>query len=141
MEPHFGAGAGQAMEVGTSGQHSIRFISIHRFLHRQDAFVLGRLLTHELTHRGNITDALKTYEEVRLPFANSIAQRSQDIGRYYVFQHDVFADDAVPVHGNEGLDYVRQSIEDAWEWQNESEWVWGDAEERWRTKCSTPAKP
>jgi len=61
MEPHFGAGAGQAME---------------------DAYALGRLLTHELTHAGNVDDALKVYEEVRLPFANNIVQRSQDVGRY-----------------------------------------------------------
>ena len=51
-------------------------------LHRQDAYVLGRLLTHEFTHAGNVGDTLKVYEEVRLPFANNIVQRSQDVGRY-----------------------------------------------------------
>ncbi|KAN0080175.1 hypothetical protein V8E55_009741 [Tylopilus felleus] len=112
MEPHFGAGAGQAME---------------------DAYVLGRLLTHELTHAGNVTDALKTYEEVRLPFANSIVQRSYNVGRYYTFS--LCADGSVPAHCNpEELDRVRKSIEDAWEWQSESEWVWGEAEKRWRAK-------
>ena len=139
MEPHFGAGAGQAMEVGTLVD-TPRTISIHRSLRRQDAFVLGRLLTHELTHRGNVTDALKTYEDVRLPFANSIVQRSQDIGRYYSFLR-VSEDGSVPPHGSpEELDYVRKGIEDAWEWQSESAWVWGDAEERWRAKCSAHAK-
>ena len=113
---------------------------IHRPLHWQDAYVLGRLLTHELTHLGNVTDALKTYEDVRLPFANSIVQRSQDVGNYYSFQR-VSADGFVPTHGSpEELNYVRKSIEDAWAWQSESEWVWGDAEERWCTKCMTHAK-
>ncbi|KAH0833996.1 hypothetical protein J3R83DRAFT_11232 [Lanmaoa asiatica] len=119
MEPHLGVGAGQAIE---------------------DAFVLGRLLTHKLTHQGNVTDALKTYEEVRLPIVNSIAQRSQNVGRYYGFRH-VFADGSVPAQGSpEELDYMRKSIEDAWEWQSESAWVWGDAEECWRAKCDTHAK-
>ncbi|KAN0080154.1 hypothetical protein V8E55_009720 [Tylopilus felleus] len=118
MEPHFGAGAGQAME---------------------DAYVLGRLLTHELTHAGNVADALRMYEQVRLPFVNSIVQRTRDVGRFYSFS--ACADGAVPVYGTqEELDRVRKSIEDAWGWQNESEWVWGDAEKRWRAKCGARAK-
>ncbi|KAF8438427.1 hypothetical protein L210DRAFT_3543852 [Boletus edulis BED1] len=116
MEPHFGAGAGQAME---------------------DAYVLGHLLTHELTHLGNVADALKMYEEVRLPFANSIVQRSRDVGQYYSFS--VPPDG--PAHGSpDELNYVRKSIEDAWAWQSESRWVWSDAEQRWRTECSARAK-
>ncbi|KAF8438426.1 hypothetical protein L210DRAFT_3481584 [Boletus edulis BED1] len=120
MEPHFGAGAGQAME---------------------DAYVLGRLLTHELTHLENIADALKMYEEVRLPFANSIIQRSRDVGRYYSFS--VSRDGPVPSRDSpEDLDYLRKSIEDAWAWQSEIEWVWGDAEQRWRASVSSMlAKP
>ena len=102
--------------------------------------MLGRLLTHELTHRGNVADALKIYEEVCLPFANSIVQRSQDVGRYYSFQ-SASVDGSVLPHGSpEELDYVRKGIEDAWGWQSESAWVWGDAEERWRTKCNARAK-
>jgi salicylate hydroxylase len=139
MEPHFGAGAGQSIEVGTLVDPP-RTISIHRSLHRQDAFVLGRLLTHELTHRGNVADALKTYEDVRLPFANSIVQQSQDVGRYFGFQR-LSKDGPAPPHGSpEELEYVRKGIEDGWEWQSESAWVWGDAEERWRTKCGARPK-
>lgn len=99
---------------------------------------MGRLLTHELTHAGNVDDALKVYEEVRLPFANSIVQRSRDVGRYYGLC--ACADGSVPVHGTpEELDRVRKSIEDVWEWQNDSDWVWGDTEKCWRAKCGTPA--
>jgi len=113
MEPHFGAGAGQAID---------------------DAFVLGRLLTHKLTNRGNVSDALKIYEDVRLPFANAVVQRTQNVGRYYGFQR-VSPNGPVLGHDSpEELDYVRKSIEDAWEWQGEPARVWGEAEERWRAK-------
>ena len=102
--------------------------------------MLGRLLTHELTHLGNVADTLETYEDVRLPFANSVVQQSSDMGRYYSLQ-SVSADGSAPAHHSpEELNYVRKSIEDAWAWQSESEWVWSDAEERWGTKCRTHAK-
>jgi len=116
MEPHFGAGAGQAIE---------------------DAFVLGRLLTHELTHRGNVSDALKIYEEVRLPFANNVVQRSRDMGRCYGL-HRVSADGGpvLDLDGPEQLDHVRKAIEDGWKWQSEPTWVWDEAEKHWLTKCS-----
>ncbi|KAF9239488.1 hypothetical protein BU15DRAFT_61992 [Melanogaster broomeanus] len=118
MEPHLGAGAGQAIE---------------------DAFILGRLLTHELTHAGNVADALKMYEEVRLPFANDFLQRSQDVGRLYGF-HRTSDDGSIPVPcSHEELDYVRRSVEDAWELQSESAWVWDDTEAHWRASVSATA--
>ena len=102
--------------------------------------MLGRLLTHELTHLGNVTDALKTYEEVRLPFANSIVQRSQNVGRYYSFQL-VSGDGSIPPHGSpEELNFVRKAIEDAWEWQSGTTWVGDDIDERWRARCGMRAK-
>ncbi|KAF9239487.1 hypothetical protein BU15DRAFT_61991 [Melanogaster broomeanus] len=114
MEPHLGAGAGQAIE---------------------DAFILGRLLTHELTHAGNVADALKVYEAVRLPFANGVLQRSQDVGRLYGFHH-TSDDGSTPVHrSQEKLDYVRRSVENAWELHSESVWAWDDTEVHWRAKC------
>lgn len=135
MDPHFGAGAGQAMEVCLP-----RTTPVHHSLHWQDAFVLGRLLTHELTHLGNVADALKVYEDVRLPFANSIVQRSLDVGLNYSFRR-VSEDGSVPARGSpEELDYVRKAVQDGWEWQSRSAWMWGDAEVRWRAKCTTHAK-
>lgn len=101
--------------------------------------MLGRLLTHELTHQGNVVDALKIYEEVRLPFANRVAQESQNVGRYYGFQY-ASADSSVPAYGSpEELDYLRKSIEDAWEWQNEPSRVWDEAERRWDASCGIHA--
>jgi len=121
MEPHFGAGAGQAME---------------------DAYVLGRLLTHKLTDLGNIADALKTYEEVRVPFANSIVQQTHDVARYYSFSVPPEGSETAPVDGTrEELDYIRKEILDRWEWQNDPNQVWGDAEKCWRAKHTTPASP
>lgn len=115
-------------------------MSIHHFLYRQDAFVLGRLLAHESTHLGNVADALKMYEEVRLPFANSIVQQSQDVGRYYSFQL-VSADGSVPPHNSpEELNFVRKAIEDAWGWQSGTTWVGDGIEERWRARCGMRAK-
>ena len=100
---------------------------------------MGRLLTHELTHAGNIADALKIYEQVRLPFANNAVQRTRDVGRFYSFS--ACADGSVPAHCTpEELNRVRKSIEDAWGWQSECDWVWADAEEHWRTKCGARAK-
>ncbi|KAH7881718.1 hypothetical protein F5I97DRAFT_2069891 [Phlebopus sp. FC_14] len=114
-EPHFGAGAGQAIE---------------------DAFILGRLLTHELTHRDNVAQAMKTYEEVRLPFANGIVERSEHIGRLYCF-YGVSDDRFVSPRETEVLNHVKRSIEDAWEWQNGSDWAWDKAERLWRTNAAS----
>ena len=101
--------------------------------------MLGRLLTHELTHLGNVTDALKTYEQVRLPFANGIVKSSRDVGRCYSFS--ISADRSGPAHGTpEDLDYLQRSIEDAWAWQSESEWAWGEAEKCWLTRCGAHPK-
>ena len=101
--------------------------------------MLRRLLIHELTHLGNVTDALKTYEQVRLPFANGIMKSSRDVGRCCSFSNS--ADGCGPAHGTpEDLDYLQRSIEDAWVWQSESEWAWGEAEKRWLTRCDAHPK-
>lgn len=83
-----------------------------------------------------MAEALRTYEEARLPFANLTVERSQDIGRLYCFYRTSEDGSAPPRGSQEELDYVRKSIEDAWEWQNESTWTWLDAEARWRMKVT-----
>ncbi|KAF8438465.1 hypothetical protein L210DRAFT_3543956 [Boletus edulis BED1] len=108
----------------------------------EDAYVLGRLLTHKLTHIGNVADALKTYEEARLPFANSVVQRSHNVARYYSFSVPPEGSETVPFNGTpEELDCVRNAIVDAWEWQSEPDRVWGDVEQLWLAKHSTPVSP
>ena len=113
--------------------------SIHHSARLQDAYVLGRLLTHKLTHLGNVGDALKVYEQVRLPFANMVVKQSRDVGRYYGFS--VSAGSSGPARGTpKDLDYLQRSIKDAWAWQSESGWAWGEAEKRWLTRCGAHSK-
>ncbi|KAG8216144.1 hypothetical protein J3R82DRAFT_8148 [Butyriboletus roseoflavus] len=64
MTPHFGAGAGQAID---------------------DAFVLGRLIAHLLTTLSPVPEALRIYDEIRLPFARSVASLSLSTGWLYMF--------------------------------------------------------
>ncbi|KZV87012.1 FAD/NAD(P)-binding domain-containing protein [Exidia glandulosa HHB12029] len=64
METHLGAGAGQAME---------------------DAYVLGRLLTHPSINRSNVQAALKAYERTRLAPAQHVAHCARRAGRAYEF--------------------------------------------------------
>ncbi|THH21151.1 hypothetical protein EW146_g364 [Bondarzewia mesenterica] len=64
MLPHFGAGAGQALE---------------------DAYVLGRLLTHPLTTHERIDTALAIYQDIRLEFAKDIVSRTRKVGMMYEF--------------------------------------------------------
>ncbi|EIM84051.1 FAD/NAD-P-binding domain-containing protein [Stereum hirsutum FP-91666 SS1] len=59
MEPHFASGASQAIE---------------------DAYILGRLLTHPLTNRKRAGLALLVYEAVRLRTVNSLVLRSRELG-------------------------------------------------------------
>ena len=60
MAPHQGSGAGQAVE---------------------DAWILASILSHPLTTKETLPEALKIYEEIRLPFANEIVRKSAESGR------------------------------------------------------------
>lgn len=64
METHFGAGAGQAME---------------------DAYIIGRLLTHPLTSRKHIHTALSIYDSARLKFAQGVVISARMVGQMYEF--------------------------------------------------------
>ncbi|EJC97543.1 FAD/NAD-binding domain-containing protein [Fomitiporia mediterranea MF3/22] len=70
MTPHLGIGAGQGIE---------------------DAYILATLLTHPLTTRKTIRDALKVYESVRLPYANEIQRLSRINGKIYEFADPRFS--------------------------------------------------
>jgi len=64
MEPHIGAGAGQAIE---------------------DAYILGRLLAHAATTLDRLPQALKIYEDVRMSYARQVAEDSKANGVAYEF--------------------------------------------------------
>lgn len=109
MTPHFGAGAGQAIE---------------------DAFVLGRLLSHPLTTLDTLPAALKAYQDVRLPFVQFVARESERTGRMLDF-------DAPSAHGGnvqEELDILKEKILAQWEWEGVGGAVadWLEAERKMR---------
>ncbi|KAG1819184.1 uncharacterized protein BJ212DRAFT_1298430 [Suillus subaureus] len=100
MTPHFGAGAGQAIE---------------------DAFVLGRLLAHPLTTLDNVPAALKVYQDVRLLFAQSVARESARAGRLYDF------DISSAANVQEELEIRKEQLLAQWEWESKdspvTEWL------------------
>ncbi|GJJ11123.1 hypothetical protein Clacol_005354 [Clathrus columnatus] len=64
MTPHQGVGGGQAIE---------------------DAYILGRLLSHPSANKSNLKDVLNIYEKVRLPKAQNAAALSKSNGLIYDF--------------------------------------------------------
>ncbi|KAH7915887.1 hypothetical protein BJ138DRAFT_1132302 [Hygrophoropsis aurantiaca] len=111
MTPHFGAGAGQAIE---------------------DAFVLGRLLAHELTTIETLPNALQIYQDIRLPFANYVARESYTTGFMYDFLASGYFDGLDRTNEAEELEKLHQAIVRQWDWQVKDgsieEWV--EAEKR-----------
>jgi salicylate hydroxylase len=114
METHIGAGAGQALE---------------------DAYILGRTLAHPNCTKDTIVEALKIYEGIRLPFANTIAQKTRLVGLLYEFNVEGHYDGSYPVHGadSDAIQTVKRAIHEQWEWKEASERVpdddWFNAEE------------
>ncbi|KAG2040765.1 hypothetical protein BDR03DRAFT_1029518, partial [Suillus americanus] len=107
MTPHFGAGAGQAME---------------------DAFVLGRLLAHPLTTLDNVAAALKAYQDVRLPFAQFVVRESARTGRMFAFDMS----SAAPGKVQEELEIQKEKLVAQWEWEDKDSPVaeWLEAERK-----------
>ena len=54
----------------------------------QDAFILGRVLTHPLLTRTNASTALSIYDAVRRPIGNDIVERSLRLGFLYELHPD-----------------------------------------------------
>ncbi|KAG8216148.1 hypothetical protein J3R82DRAFT_8154 [Butyriboletus roseoflavus] len=122
MAPHFGAGAGQAIE---------------------DAFVLGRLIAHPLTTLSRLPDALRIYEEIRLPFAHSVASLSLSTGWMYAFMAPGYYDGTrkegdldergISAYEKEGMEALKQEILRRWDFMDESSGAlraWKDAESK-----------
>ncbi|KAG6871801.1 hypothetical protein C0995_016419 [Termitomyces sp. Mi166 len=80
----------------------------------QDAHILGRLLAHSKTTRANLSKVLEIYQEVRLPLANTAAERSWSNGLLYDFIHPDF-----PVFPNAtagDLMPIGQAVGEAFAW-------------------------
>ncbi|KAF8424451.1 FAD/NAD(P)-binding domain-containing protein [Boletus edulis BED1] len=103
MTPHYGAGAGQAID---------------------DAFVLGRLIAHPLTSLSRVQDALRIYEDVRLPIALSVASHSLSTGWMYSFlapgyydgarTEDDLDDSGIGSYEREGMEVIKQELLRRW---------------------------
>ncbi|KZV60918.1 FAD/NAD(P)-binding domain-containing protein [Peniophora sp. CONT] len=105
--PHFGAGAGQAME---------------------DAYVLARLLTHPSTTRSTLPQALQAYNRSRLDFSTELVHKTNHVGSLYEFT-------GVPVpsgaHDHDILEKWRKEVYELWQFQMDehgAEGFWRDAE-------------
>ncbi|KAH9949205.1 hypothetical protein B0H21DRAFT_730121 [Amylocystis lapponica] len=109
-ETHLGAGAGQAIE---------------------DAYILGRLLTHPLATRTRIPDVLRIYESVRLPFANAVVQRSRKTGRLCEFIAPGYYDGVDLTNERDGLRELGEALYGQWTWQWEEHFdaSWESAKE------------
>ncbi|KIJ64574.1 hypothetical protein HYDPIDRAFT_90107, partial [Hydnomerulius pinastri MD-312] len=123
MEPHLGAGAGQAIE---------------------DAFILGRLLAHDLTREDNIPDALNVYQNIRLPVASDVLTRSQNVGRLMAFKSPLHlnSQDALPHESSEELECIKSAIEKEWDCQHGGGALldWGRADRSWILHCEREAR-
>jgi len=120
MAPSMGAGANQAID---------------------DAFVLGRLIAHPLTPLSRVQDVLRIYEEIRLPFARSIASLSLSAGCMYSFMEPGYYDGTrrgedldeygIGSYEREGMESIKQEIQKQWAFLHESSsalHAWEDAE-------------
>ncbi|KAI9567711.1 hypothetical protein HD554DRAFT_937014 [Boletus coccyginus] len=120
MSPHFAAGGGQAID---------------------DAFVIGRLIAHPLTTLSRVRDALHIYEEIRFPFARSVASLSLSTGWLYTFmapgyydgtrKDDDLDDRGIGTYEREGMEAIKQEIlkrQDFLDGSRSASQAWVDAE-------------
>jgi len=120
MAPYMGAGAGQAID---------------------DAFILGQLIAHPLTPLSRVQDALRIYEEIRFPFARSVASLSLEAGWLSTFnapgyydgtrRDDDLDEHSIGSYEREGMETVRQETLKQSDFMDESSsavQVWKDAE-------------
>lgn len=76
---------------------------------------MSALLTHPLTTPATLPTALRVYEQVRLPHANGVMQRSRENGLMYEFNDPRFAALAES-EDPAALQAVATQIERNWEW-------------------------
>lgn len=92
--------------------------------------MLGRLIAHPFTTLDRIQEALRIYENIRLPFARSMASISLSKGRMGSFMEpgfydgttrdDNLDDKGISEYEREGMDTIRQEIEKQMHFMEES---------------------
>ena len=103
--------------------------------------MLGRLIAHPLTTLSRVRDALHTYEEIRLPFAHSVASLSLSTGWMYTFmapgyydgtrKEEDLDDRGIGAYEREGMEVIKQEILKRWDFMDSSRsalQAWVDAE-------------
>ena len=103
--------------------------------------MLGRLIAHPLTPLSRVQDALRIYEEIRFPFACSIASHSLSIGWMYAFMRPGYYDGTRRVddldecgigsYEREGMEAIKQEVLKRWACLDEASSAlqqWEDAE-------------
>ncbi|KAI0915573.1 hypothetical protein AcV5_003758 [Taiwanofungus camphoratus] len=96
METHLGAGAGQSIE---------------------DAYILGRLLAHPLTTLSRVSEVLRIYQSIRLPFAHTIQQRARETGRMCEFNGPGYYGGEECHDERERLAELGEALYRQWKWQ------------------------
>lgn len=115
MEPHQGAGAGQAIEVCEFLHFENRLADC--ICLSQDAYLLAMLLGQRCTTLGYVHHALQVYDTIRRPFANDIASRNRLTGRQLMLRGGTLdwnscTEDAL----KSKLQELGNAIASNWEW-------------------------
>jgi len=95
MEPHQGAGAGQAIE---------------------DAYLLATLLGQRRTTLDSVPHALRVYDTIRRPFANDITRRNRLTGRQLMFRDTFDWNNCTEDVLRSRLQELGAAIASNWEW-------------------------
>lgn len=112
MTPNLAAGAGQAIEVSV-GRYTI---ANTKLIYKQDAYVLGRLLTDDSVNTENVHAALRIYETVRKPITTKVADLSRMCGDCYDFNYipDSAGKDDIDVMSDAAFKLRSEAIYTAW---------------------------
>ena len=105
--------------------------------------MLGRLIAHPLTTLSRIPEALHIYEQIRLPFARSVASLSLSTGWLYQFEapgyydgtrrEDDLDERGISAYERNGMEAIKQEVLKQWNSMNVSSGVlqaWEDAESK-----------
>ena len=89
----------------------------------EDAYILASLLAHPLTTSSTVSEVLKIYEQVRLPWTNWVVKASAEQGKLYEFVDPRFEELAGQTsfeEKKEKFDNLVDVIVDNWKWSWET---------------------
>lgn len=131
--------AASPYEANTENRELVRFF--------QDAYIVGRLLTHPLTGHKRADLALLVYEAVRLRTTNSLVLRSRELGCLTEFDcpgpsshlqplvNDADGEGRRTAHSGEEADAAMEAWRQRWSEEVTKRWQWqweGSPQENWK---------